>query len=285
MEQKYIKSPINYAGSKYRLIKKGLIDLFPKDIDTFVDLFCGACNVSFNVKANNIICNDYINYIPELFNCWKNKSLEDINKHIDKQINEWNLSSSNKESFEKFREYYNNTKNIEDLFILICYSFNYQMRFNNSHQYNSSFGKEASTMNDNIRKNVNIVADLIHNNNFQFVNKDFRELKIDKLTSNDFVYCDPPYLINGAVYQDGKRGFKGWGQQDDIDLMNLLDKLNDNGIKFALSNMTESKGIKNKYLIEWSKKYNVTRLNIKYNNANYQRKDKGDDIEVLITNY
>lgn len=32
-------------------------------------------------------------------------------------------------------------------------------------------------------------------------------------------------------------------------------------------------------------KYNVTRLNISYNNSNYHRKNKGEDIEVLITNY
>lgn len=281
----YIKSPINYAGSKYRLIKKGLTDYFPKDINTFVDLFCGACNVSFNVKANNIICNDYINYISELFSCWKNKSLEDINNYIDKQIKEWNLSSSNKESFEEFRKYYNTTKNIEDLFILICYSFNYQMRFNNKHQYNSSFGKDSSYMNNNIRNNINTVVNLIHSGNFEFINKDFRDLRFDKLTSDDFVYCDPPYLINNAVYQDGKRGFKGWNQQDDIDLMNLLDELNNRGVKFALSNMTESKGVKNEKLIEWSKKYNTVKLNIKYNGSNYQRKTKEEDVEVLITNY
>lgn len=137
MEQKYIKSPINYSGSKYRLIKKGLIDLFPKDIDTFVDLFCGACNVSFNVKANNIICNDYINYIPELFNCWKNKSLEDINKHIDKQINKWNLSPLNKDSFENFREYYNSTKNIASI-TKNCNTYNeYTVYLSNGYFYDT----------------------------------------------------------------------------------------------------------------------------------------------------
>ena len=44
-----------------------------------------------------------------------------------------------------------------------------------------------------------------------------------------------------------------WGKQDDIDLYNILDNLNKRNIKFALSNMLESKGRKNEYLIEWSK--------------------------------
>lgn len=35
-------SPILYTGSKRRLINKGLIDLFPNNIDTFIDLFTGG---------------------------------------------------------------------------------------------------------------------------------------------------------------------------------------------------------------------------------------------------
>lgn len=35
-------SPILYSGSKRRLIGKGLIDLFPNNINTFIDLFVGG---------------------------------------------------------------------------------------------------------------------------------------------------------------------------------------------------------------------------------------------------
>lgn len=264
---------------------KQIMPLFPDEINTFVDLFCGACTVGINVDANRIVFNDYIHYIPKLFNLWKNKSLNEINEYIDNTIIKWNLSSQNKESFIEFRKHYNETKNIEDLFILICYSFNFQMRFNNSHKYNSSFGYEASTMNDNIRNNVNLFVNAIHSKNVVFQSKDFREVDLSNLTKDDMVYCDPPYLISGAVYQDGKRGFKGWSPQDDIDLYNLLDELNYKGVKFALSNMFHSKGRSNDYLIEWANKYNVYHLNANYN-TNYQRKSGGKkDDEVLVTNY
>ena len=86
------------------------------------------------------------------------------------------------------------------------------------------------------------------------------------------------------MYQDGKRGFKGWSPQDDIDLYDLLDNLNNEGIRFALSNMIHSKNRSNDYLIEWSKKYNVNYLRANYN-SNYQRDMTGKDVEVLITNY
>jgi len=90
---KYIKSPINYSGSKYRLLKK-ILPLFPSNINTFVDLFCGACNVAINIDANRIICNDLIHYLPELFNVWKNKSLDEINNYIDYTIKENKLSAT-----------------------------------------------------------------------------------------------------------------------------------------------------------------------------------------------
>ena len=140
---------------------------------------------------------------------------------------------------------------------------------------------------DNMKNNLINFANQIHNKDVTFMSEDFRKVDLSnlgKLGYIDMVYCDPPYLISGAVYQDGKRGFKGWNQQDDIDLYNLLDDLNSKNIKFALSNMIYSKGKSNDYLIEWSKKYNVNYLNANYN-TNYQRTKEGKDIEVLITNY
>lgn len=241
--------------------------------------------MSINTKANKVFYNEIIPYLPKLFNVWKEKSLEEINNHIDKIIKDFNLSGDNKESFLQFRQYYNKNRNIEDLFILICYSFNYQMRFNNNQEYNSSFGKQASTMNSNIRKNLNIFVNTIKQKDIIFLNNDFRELKIEKLSNRDFVYLDPPYILSCGVYQDGKRGFKGWNQNDEIDMFNLLDELNNNNIKFALSNLLESKGNINEYLLERCKKYNIQEINMNYKGSNYQRENNKKDKEILVTNY
>ena len=282
-EEKYIKSPINYAGGKYRLLSR-IVPMFPDKINTFVDLFGGAFNVGINVKADHIIYNDIINYLSELFEYWSNTDIKEINSYIDKTIIENNLSATNADSFLAFRERYNKTKDIRDLFILVCYSFNYQMRFNNNHQYNSSFGKEASTMNDSIRNNLNRFVEKLHSGDYTFCNKKFDEFDFSDFDSNDFVYCDPPYSIGTGVYQDGKRGFNGWSKEDDKKLFAILDELNERDVKFALSNVFENKGLRNEELIEWSKKYRVHHLRMNYNGANYQRKESKSD-EVLITNY
>ena len=282
-EEKYIKSPINYAGGKYRLLSR-IVPMFPDNINTFVDLFGGAFNVGINVKAEHIIYNDIINYLSELFEYWSDTDIEEINAYIDKTITENNLSPTNADTFLAFREKYNKTKDIRDLFILVCYSFNYQMRFNNKHQYNSSFGKEASTMNDSIRNNLNRFVEKLHSGDYIFCNKKFDEFDFSDFDSNDFVYCDPPYSIGTGVYQDGKRGFNGWSKEDDKKLFAILDELNEKDVKFAMSNVFENKGLRNEELIEWSKKYRVHHYNMNYNGSNYQRKESKSD-EVLITNY
>ena len=52
-----IESPLNYTGGKYKLLPQ-ILPYFPKNIDRFVDIFCGGCNVGCNVKANSIVFND-----------------------------------------------------------------------------------------------------------------------------------------------------------------------------------------------------------------------------------
>ena len=57
MVDKFIKSPLNYTGNKFRILSQ-IIEYFPKKIGTFVDLFCGGATVGFNIDAEKIILID-----------------------------------------------------------------------------------------------------------------------------------------------------------------------------------------------------------------------------------
>jgi len=168
-------------------------------------------------------------------------------------------------------------------YTLICHSFSNQIRFNSKNEFNMPYGKRD--FNKNIRINLKAFLDKLHKIDIEFTNLDFREVNISNLTKSDFLYADPPYLITCATYNEKN----GWKDKDERDLLNLLNKLNENNVRFALSNVLESKGNSNDILKEWikNKGYNVYKLNAKYGNANYQRVDKNDSttIEVLITNY
>src|SRR5699024_5820187 len=104
----------------------------------------------------------------------------------------------------------------------------------------------------------------LHSYPFEFYSKDFRE--ITQYQENDFVYADPPYRISTASCNENG----GWSLKDDLDLFNYLDRVNEVGAKFALSNVSTHKGQTNEELLEWSKNYNLNVLNANYNNSNYQ---------------
>ncbi len=288
INKKNIKSPLNYIGGKYKLLNQ-ILPLFPTKIYTFVDLFAGGCNVGINIEAKSVIFNDNLTYLIELFQAFQESDIQSIIYHIENRVEEFKLSQTNEEGYKKFRDFYNETKIPLDLFVLIAYSFNHQIRFNNSHKFNNPFGKNRSSFNSNMKSNLTNFLLKLQNGNYQFLDKSFEDFNFDKLYKDDFVYCDPPYLITTGTYNDGKRGFKGWGEKEEIKLLNILDNLNNRGIKFALSNVIEHKGKENILLKEWLKRgdYKINYINKDYANSNYQTKirDKKATIEVLITNY
>lgn len=282
-KQKYIKSPLNYIGGKYKLLPQ-LMPLLPKNCNTFVDLFCGGGNVGVNADCKKLIFNDMNTILMAMFRTFASTKLEDLLKQIDETITKWNLSMTNENAFIEFRKHYNETRNPIDLYVLSCFSFNYQFRFNNNHEYNNPFGRDRSRYSDTMKNNLIRFVQKIQTVSADFVSYDFTQFPIDVLTPDDFVYCDPPYLITTGSYNDGNRGFKNWTEKSDKMLYALLDTLNEKGVRFALSNVFTHKGKNNDILIEWAKKYNVHHLQKDYSNSCYNT-DRSKSDEVLITNY
>ena len=290
MENDFIKSPLNYIGGKYRILDQ-IVPLFPKKINTFVDLFGGGFNVGVNINASNIVYNDVIDPLCELMDYFYNKNSEEVINKLEQNINKNKLDKENTDAFLKLREKYNkyNYKNkddkILDFYTLILYSFNYQIRFNQNMKYNTPFGKNRSSYNKNTKKNLQMFIDKLNKINLKISKKKFVDYDFSALGKDDFVYCDPPYLITTGSYNDGNRGIKDWTKKDEKELLNILDDLDSRGVKFALSNVLVANGLKNDILEEWSKKYNVYIIKNTFDNSNYRRKNKKDTVEVLITNY
>ena len=290
MNEVYIKSPLNYVGGKYKILNQ-IIPKFPKKIDTFVDLFGGGFNVGINVNADTIVYNDVIEPLCELMNYFSTTNADEVIKQLEDNIAMNGLDKENTEAFLKLRNKYNHNvyknedERIIDFYTLILYSFNYQIRFNQNMKYNTPFGKNRSSYNQNIKKNLEKFVDKINKINVKVSKEKFVNFDFSDLGENDFVYCDPPYLITTGSYNDGNRGIKDWTLDDEKNLLTILDDLNSRGVKFALSNVLIANDKKNEILTEWSKKYTVYIIENTFNNSNYRRKKKNDTIEVLITNY
>lgn len=282
---RYIKSPMNYTGGKYKILEH-IIPSFPTEINNFVDLFAGGLNVGINVEADTIYVNDQITYLVDLYRLFQSTDTDYLLALIKDRISQFDLSQTNADGYNALRSEYNKTKSLIDLFVLTCYSFNHQIRFNSKHDFNTPFGKERSSFNDSIEQNLVMFCNSLHKKNIVFSTGDFRDFDYSVLGKGDVVYCDPPYIISTGAYNDGKRGFKDWTPEEDSALLELLDELNNSGIMFAFSNVFAHKGQTNDDLIRWSKRYNVTYIDKTYSNCSYHFKDRGTKtVEVLITNY
>lgn len=304
-QQKLLQSPLNYTGGKFKLLKK-ILPEFPSNIKIFIDLFCGGCNVGLNINAEKIIFNDIDKNLYELYNVFKINNKDYIFESIENIIKQFSLSETskygykyyacnssnglqnyNKVGFLKLKEIFNSRK-IKDndyylmMYVLIVYSFNNQIRFNNKGIFNLPVGKRD--FNSKMQMKLSLFIDKIQKGKYEFLCSDFRNIDIKKLNKNTFVYVDPPYFITCATYNEKN----SWGEKDEKDLLNYLDELNTQGIKFALSNVLYSKGKTNEILINWisRNKYKVINFDHSYANSSYQTKDKTSKTqEVLIINY
>ena len=156
------------------------------------------------------------------------------------------------------------------------------MRFNDKGEFNLPVGKRD--FNTAIEGKLIRFLDALRLQNCEFQTKDFRKFDFSILTSNSLVYCDPPYLITTATYNEKD----GWTEKDETALLTVLDDLNRRGVKFALSNVLQHEGKENVLLQEWigNNNYIVQELFMDYHYSKYKKKSKkAESKEVLITNY
>lgn len=283
---KYIKSPLNYVGGKHKILDQ-IFQYFPTNINTFYDIFGGGFNVGINVNARKIIYNDIIFHIPNLLKKIYNDSIDNSISYIHNTIKKYELSKVNSIGYIKFREEYNqkNDKNPLDLFILICYGYNHQIRFNNNLKFNNTFGKDRSSFSASLENRFKMFTLEMKKKNISFFAENFLYFKNVYYKKDDFLYFDPPYLISTASYNDGKRGFCGWTINEEMKLLDFLDDLNGKGVKFALNNVIEHKGKINDALLKWSKKYRVIYLKNNFSNSSHNTDKHSTSKEVLIINY
>lgn len=297
------RSPLNYTGGKYKLLPQ-IIPLFPNKISTFVDLFCGGCNVALNVEAKKIICNDIDSNLIGLLSFLKDHSYEALIVEIKRIIKEFNLSDTyefgysfyncssssglstfNKIGFLKLRSAFNSLpQNSENyylyLYVLIVYTFNNQIRFNSEGKFNLPVGKRD--FNIKMQEKLRNFLCIANNKDILFSNCCFSHFSFKDLNENDFVYADPPYLITCATYNE-----QSWNEEEEKKLLVCLDELTERGVRFALSNVLSTDNKENLILNEWLKQrdYNCHHLVYSYKNSSYHKKNIAKTDEILITNY
>jgi DNA adenine methylase len=150
------------------------------------------------------------------------------------------------------------------------------LRFNSKGEYNLPVGNVD--FNKNTETALCDYFCLIKKKNIKIFNSDFLDFFNQiEFQEDDFVYLDPPYLITFSEYN------KLWNEMSEERLLNYLEWLNAQNVKFAISNVTHYKGKINQAFLEWSRPYNS--FVIKSNYISYHDNRNKEFNEVLITNY
>ena len=91
----YRRSPFFYVGDKYKLLSQ-LEENFPKDIDRFVEPFCGGGSVFLNTDANQYLLNDIDTYMIQLHKFLMSyaENQDEFWSELKKHILKYNLSAT-----------------------------------------------------------------------------------------------------------------------------------------------------------------------------------------------
>ena len=155
------------------------------------------------------------------------------------------------------------------------YGIQQQIRFNNSLDYNNPVGQAG--FNDKILEKLISYSRITKQKKVFYYSEDYERF-YDYINKDDFVYIDPPYLITLGSYNDGKRGFNGWNQQEEVRLLEFLKELNKKNVKFMLSNVLIHKNKENLILGKWIKENGFKIIN-------YNGKARGNRQEIIVINY
>ncbi|ELH6809469.1 DNA adenine methylase, partial [Campylobacter coli] len=230
----FISSPILYMGNKNRLIRRGLINLFPKNINHFIDAFAGSATVSMNTQAKKYIINDIDETLHLYYQMFAKNNEKTIIKHIEKRIEEFGLPTKTtircfsdkneveiyKKAYHKFRDFYNKNKNSLDLYTLMFFAFSQQFRVSKKGDFNMPFGNNCFSLKN--KKAINFGCEFFSKNNISIYKRDFQDLIFNEtLNKDDFVYLDSPYSITTATYNESYK----WGFNDDNRLFMVCKEL------------------------------------------------------------
>ena len=268
----FLKSPMNYTGSKYPLLPQ-LFKYFPPDREILVDLFCGGGSVFVNDPvAKKVIVNDVISPLIEFYSILNLSKWEDLISDIKSRMSGMDFKNC-QQDYLALRQRYNDDKDCLDFFLLCCCCTNNMMRFNADGGFNQTWGRR--TFNESMLQKLYLFWGKMHEqtHRYTFISMDFENVSV---FPGDFVYLDPPYAITGAGYNTT------WNAERETRLHAFLDKLDHRGVRFAMSNVSMHKGVNNPHMDKLSK-YNV--INLKNDYAKVSRSDNLQTQEILVTNY
>lgn len=281
-ENIFLKPILKWAGGKRQLLPV-ISPLLPEKYSTYIEPFIGGAAVLLHLQPKNAIINDYNAELINVYQVVKESPgdlLAELEYHskMNTEIGKehfYSIRSWDREP-ETFPINYTDVQKAGRIIYLNKTCFNGLFRVNSQGQFNTPYGKYV---NPNIINKPSIMAlsKYFNENNISIKRGDYKEA-LKNLPEDSFVYLDPPYLpISDSSSFTGYTD-NGFTFQDQIDLRDQCNLLNEQGIKFLLSNSNHPK------IFELYNDYDIKEVPAK-RAINSNGNKRGQINEVLIKNY
>ncbi|HQE60128.1 MAG TPA: Dam family site-specific DNA-(adenine-N6)-methyltransferase [Spirochaetota bacterium] len=276
---KIIVPPIKSQGIKTKLVP-WIKAIIPQNDGKWIEPFMGTGVVAFNVGFKETLLNDINPHLIKFYNSIKDRTINPRNAREYLEYEGSILQSAEDNGYHHYkfiRDRFNNSFNSLDFLFLSRAGFNGMIRFNKNGKWNIPFCKKPDRFAKSyVTKIVNQIANVACQITpaWSFECRDFREI-IESASSNDIIYCDPPYHGRYVDY------YNGWSDRDEKDLYTLLKNTK---AKFILSTWHHNDYRNNLMIDKYWNEFNIVTRDHFYHSGG-KIENRNSIVEALVYNF
>lgn len=270
--------PIKSQGIKTKLVP-WVKNIVPRNFDGYwIEPFMGTGAVAFNIApANALLCDTN----PHLVNFYSSLARGEITSGIVRDYlaaEGSSLLKKGEDHYYEVRDRFNKHHSPLDFLFLNRAGFNGMIRFNRKGEFNIPFCRKpqrfAQAYITKIVNQVSCVEKLLRTKTFVFKCQDFLKT-IHEATSEDIIYCDPPYIDRHVDY------YSGWDESHETRLYNALSNFDG---KFILSTWHHNDFRVNEYIKTlWSRFHVLTKDH--FYHVGGKEVNRNPVVEALVVNF
>ena len=270
--------PLKSQGIKTKLVQWIDTVLPPHFEGGWIEPFMGTGVVAFNLAPQKALLCDTNPHLIQFYQALAAREItsERTRRFLEKEGSR--LLEKGESHYYAIRDRFNQKHHPLDFLFLNRAGFNGMIRFNQKGEFNIPFCKKpqrfAPAYVTKIVNQMEQVAELLNTKEFVFKCQSF-DKTIEEGTTEDLIYCDPPYIDRHADYYNG---WKGANEQC------LYEALSKSPSKFILSTWHHNDYRQNTYIPSLWEKFDVLTQEHFYH-VGGKEKNRKPMVEALIKNY
>jgi len=276
-KNKLVAPFLKWVGGKRQIIPEILSHL-PKNISSlnYCEPFIGGGALFFHLEPKRAIINDYNDELINVYKVIKNNLEElllDLKKHQNTSEYFYQIRGIDRQPlFDELT----NVQHASRIIYLNKTCFNGLYRVNSLGEFNSPFGRytNPNIVNEPV---LRAVSKYLNSSDITILNGDYERV-LNAVTTDTFVYLDPPYhpISESSNFTGYVQG--GWTEKHQTRLKKACDDLDKKGVKFLLSNSSAP------FIKELYSEYKIHSINAN-RSINSDGEKRGQIEELLIKNY